>query len=216
VSTAIHGIWGSPYVRSALLGLEEKGVKYEFVPMEMGDHKRPDYLELHPFGRIPVLRHDDFTLYETQAIIRYVDAAFPGEALQPDEPRKKARMDQLVGIVDWYFFPQVTATISFERFIAPRLGRDTNEDVVAGAVPNARTCVAAIDRLAREGSGFLVTDRPTVADLMLAPHLDYFAATPEGGDVLGGYPGLLGWLDRMRHRPSMKNTNPARTESAAS
>jgi len=215
MSITVHGIWGSPFLRSALLGLEEKGVPYELVSMQMGDHKKPDYLELHPFGRIPVIHHDDFTLYETQAILRYVDAVFPGEPLQPAEPRLKARMDQLIGISDWYFFPQVTAIISFQRFIAPRLGLATDEAAIAAAVPNARICVAAIDRLAREGAGFLVTDRPTVADLMLAPQFDYFAATPEGRGILGAYPGLLRWLERMRERPSMRRTDPARPLSSA-
>src|ERR1700687_5224583 len=78
----IHGVPGSPYVRSALLGLEEKGVSYRLAVMARGENKSPAHLERHPFGRIPVLEHGDFRLYETQAILRYVDAGFPGPPLQ--------------------------------------------------------------------------------------------------------------------------------------
>jgi hypothetical protein len=49
----IHGVPGSPYVRSALLGLEEKGAAYRFAAMQMGDNKKPEHRALHPFGRVP-------------------------------------------------------------------------------------------------------------------------------------------------------------------
>ena len=45
-------------------------------------------------------------LYETQAIMRYVDAVVPGPRLQPEEPRAAARMNQLMGITDWYVMPR--------------------------------------------------------------------------------------------------------------
>ncbi len=50
----VHGIIGSPYVRAALLGLEEKGCDYRVAPIGMGDHRKPAFRSLHPFGRIPV------------------------------------------------------------------------------------------------------------------------------------------------------------------
>jgi glutathione S-transferase len=121
-SPIVHGIFASPYTRSALLGLEEKDAAYEFVAMPFGAHKEPAHLARHPFARTPVLEHDGFCLYETQAILRYVDAVLPGAPLRPSDPRQAGRMDQLIGIVDWYFFLQVTVKISRERVIVPLRG----------------------------------------------------------------------------------------------
>src|SRR5262249_165487 len=121
MATKLFGSAGSPCVRAARLGLEEKGAAYEFVaisPMGIND---PANLPRHPFGRIASFEHDGFMLYETQAILRYVDQAFPGPALQPAEPRRAARMNQIIGIIDWYVFPNVSSPITFERLVAPRL-----------------------------------------------------------------------------------------------
>ena len=75
----------------------------------LGEEKTPAHLVRHPFGRVPTIDHDGFALYETQAIIRYVDAAFAGPALHARAmARATARMNQLIGIVDWYFFHHVT------------------------------------------------------------------------------------------------------------
>src|SRR5262249_31313167 len=68
----VHGIPGSPYVRAALLVLEEKGAEYELAAMQLGGLKQQPHLSRHPFGRIPAFEHDGWMLYETQAIMRYV------------------------------------------------------------------------------------------------------------------------------------------------
>jgi len=73
----IHGVDASPYTMSARLGFEEKGVDHELAAMRVGDTKQPAHLARHPFGRVPVLEHDGFTLYETQAILRYRISAMP-------------------------------------------------------------------------------------------------------------------------------------------
>src|SRR5215831_20733088 len=99
----LHGYRYSVYVRIARLVLAEKGVAYDRVEVNPFALPVPaDYLALHPFGRVPTLVHDGFVLYETGAIIRYVDRSFAGPALQPDSPRTLARMDQLIGIIDSY------------------------------------------------------------------------------------------------------------------
>jgi len=151
MSVMVYGIPGSPYVRAVLLGCEEKGVPYDFQHMQMGETKSPEHLARHPFGRIPAFEHNGFAFYETQAILRYIDVVFPGPALQPEEPRAAARMNQLAGICDWYFFPQVSATIGFQRLIKPLMGGSADEDVCAEALPNATRCVTEIARLLGDG-----------------------------------------------------------------
>jgi glutathione S-transferase len=201
----VHGIPGSPYVRAALLVLEEKRAPYQLAAMPFGGHKEPAHLARHAFGRIPAFEHDGWMLYETQAILRYVDAVVPEPKLQPAEARPAARMNQLMGITDWYFMPQVSRTISFNRLVAPRLGRPVNEDAIAAAIPNARTCTGEIARVL-DSNTWLAGDRISLADLLFAPHLSMFALTEEGKGILGGHPALGAWLARMEARPSMQAT----------
>jgi glutathione S-transferase len=214
----VHGIPGSPYVRAAVLVLEEKRAPYHFAAMPFGGHKQPAHLARHPFGRIPAIEHDGFALYETQAILRYVDAVVPNPPLQPADPREAARMNQLMGITDWYFMPQISRPIVFQRLVAPRLGRPIDEASIAAAMPDARACVAEIDRLL-DGNTWLAGDSVTLADLVLAPHLSMFAQTEEGKDILRDHPALTGWLARIEARPSMQATTweamHARAQSAA-
>src|SRR5579864_6082080 len=103
MSLVLHGYRYSVYNRIARLALAEKRVAYDRVEVNPFAPDVPaSYRALHPFGRVPALVHDGFTLYETGAITRYIDRAFPGPALQPKEARAVARMDQVIGVVDAY------------------------------------------------------------------------------------------------------------------
>jgi glutathione S-transferase len=201
----IYGIPGSPFLRSACLGLEEKGQPYRIE--RLAEMRGETHRSLHPFGRMPTVDHGSFRLYETQAILRYVDALFPKPALQPTQPRAIARMNQIIGINDWYLFPQVARIIVFNRIIGPALlGMRPDETAIAAAVPDARLCLGELDRLV-DGQPFLAGEHLTIADLMLAPQVYYLAATPEGAAILKAT-SLLSWLGRMNARPSMMATVP--------
>ena len=201
----VHGVPGSPYVRAALLTLEEKGAPYKLAAMAPGTLKQEPHLSRHPFGRIPAFEHDGWILYETRAIMRYVDAVVPGARLQPEEPRAAARMDQLMNITDWYLMPQVSATITFNRVVAPRFNRPVDEEKVLQAVPNARMCIGEIARLL-DGQPWMAGDALSLADLLLAPHLSMFAQAPESGQILREHDNLTAWLVRIEARPSMQAT----------
>jgi glutathione S-transferase len=201
----LYGVPGSPFARSIQVGLAEKGASYRFEAVDPRETKGEAYLKLHPFGRVPAFAHGDFRLYETQAILRYLDDILPEPAFEPADPVAAARMNQIIGINDWYFFPKAAAAIVGQRIIAPvLLGMPTNEAVVADAVPMARTCIAELNRLLG-GNRFLTGDQFTLADIMLAPQVDFFAATPEGRSLLKGT-ALEAWLARVNVRPSMQAT----------
>jgi glutathione S-transferase len=201
----IYGILGSPFLRAAQMGVEEKQAPYRIEPIPPGAHKSPDHLARHPFGRSPVIEHGDFRLYETQAILRYLDAIFPDPPLQPAEPQAIGRMNQIIGINDWYLFQKVGAVIVFNRIVGPRLmGLKPDEAAIEAAMPMARTCINELGRLLADNA-FLAGDRLSIADLMVAPQLDFLQATPEGRDLLVGT-ALATWLARMNERPSMQRT----------
>jgi glutathione S-transferase len=211
----VHSIPGSPFGRAVLMMLEEKGARYRFDAVAPGTLKTADHLARHPFGRIPVLQHDDFRLYETQAILRYLDRVMPEPPLSPADPRAAARMDQYMNVNDWYLFQGVANVIVFQRIVGPRvMGLVADESACAAAMPRAH---AVIDALARElGDGpFFVGAEPTLADLMLAPQLDFLSATPEWQPLAAGHANLVAWLERMRLRPSMIATTWERVTQMA-
>jgi glutathione S-transferase len=210
----VHIAVGSPYCRAALLGLEEKGAAYQVAPIPPLAVKSPEHLQRHPFGRVPVLDHGDFRLYETQAILRYIDAILPGPAMQPKEARAMARMSQIANIVDWYVLPSISVGITAERILSQMFwNRGTDEENIAKALPLARICIAELVKLKGDGK-FMVGDAVSIADVMLAPHIDSVMLTPEGVEMLSGCP-LLPWLDRMRERDSWMATAPERLAKAA-
>ena len=201
----VHGVPGSPYVRIALLGLEEKGADWSLAPMSFGQGKTPEHLAKHPFGRIPILDHGDFRLYETQAILRYLDRVIPSPPLTPTDPRAEARMNQVCGITDWYVMPDISAGIVFDRVVKPRFGLPVDEAKIAAAVPRAEVCMAEIARLLGD-QPYMAGDRVTLADLMLIPHLSFMGDAPEGKVLLETHANVRAWIARMEERPSLRNT----------
>ncbi|WP_293384740.1 glutathione S-transferase family protein [Phenylobacterium sp.] len=196
----LYGVAGSPNVRGAMLGLAEKGVDYELVDV-FPPFKAPDHMARNPFGRVPVLEHDGFLLYETQAILRYVDQAFPGPALQPADAREAARMNQILGIVDCYLFETWSGAIGFERLIATSfLGRPCDLAQVEAAVPLARCCAEALEAVI--SAPYLTGGTFSLADIRLMPHFDWLRRTPEGEAMLADKGGLVRWFEQVRARPS--------------
>jgi len=204
----LYGIPGSPFLRSVEVTLKEKGLDYHLHAMAPGEHKTEEYLKRHPFGRVPAFEHDGFALYETQAIIRYLDDRFPHPPLTPGVAVLRARMNQLIGIIECYFFPKAAAPIAFNRIIGPRLlGLTGDEAAIADAMPMARTCFAELDRLLGDKPYFTGSSL-SLGDIMLATQLDLFRDCPEGRELIEGTNNLNGWLERMLVRPSFRETQP--------
>jgi glutathione S-transferase len=202
----VWGVPGSPYLRSALLALEEKGADWRLAPLGMGESKSPAHLARQPFGRIPVLDHGDFRLYEAQAIQRYVDRVATGPALSPADPKAAARMDQVMNIVDWYVFPYLSAGVVFPRLIAPRFGLPTDEARIAENLPNARLCLEELSRLLGE-QRYFAGDQVSLADLHLAPQLVFLDEFDQGRELAAPYANLRAWAERMVARPSLAATS---------
>jgi glutathione S-transferase len=204
----VYGIPGSPFLRSVEITLHEKGLDYELIALTPGEHKQPDYLARHPFGRIPAFEHDGFAIYETQAILRYLDQTFAEPPLTPADAQERARMNQTIGIIEWYYFPKAAAPIAFNRIIGPRLlGLPGDEAAIEEAMPMARTCFAEFDRLLGD-KPYLTGGSVSLADIMLGAQLDLFRECAEGQLLIGGTANLGTWLDRMVGRPSFVATQP--------
>ena len=203
MSLKLYGVPGSPYVQAARLGLTEKGIDFEMVPVPPPALKQPEHLARHPFGKMPAIDHDGFALYETQAILRYVDQAFPGPQLEPATPQETARMNQIIGIVDCYLCRAWSADIAFERLVAPNVfGRPADEARIEAALPQARVCAEALEAII--AGPYLTGDDLTLADIHLAPHYNYFRHAPEGEAILAGKTRLARWFAHVCERESVK------------
>ncbi len=141
----VYGADYSVYVRIVRLVLEEKGIGYELVPVDIfaADGIPGWYFDHHPFGRIPAFEHDGFRLYETSAIACYVDEAFDGPALQPIEARPRATMNQIIGMLDAYAYRAMVWDVAVERLEkeAP------DETLIADGLRRASTALQALSSL---------------------------------------------------------------------
>ena len=211
----VHSIPGSPFGRAVLAALEEKGASYRFSPVVPGTFQSPEHLARHPFGRVPVLEHDGFSLYETQAILRYLDRVLPTPALTPADPKRAARMDQVMNINDWYLFHGVGNVIIFHRVVGPRvMGLKPDEAAIEAAMPKAQAVFRELARLLGQQSYF-AGDAMSLADLLVAPGIDFFTQTPEWKVLGAPHANLVAWLARMEARPSLKATTWERVSEMA-
>jgi glutathione S-transferase len=203
----LYGAAYSVYVRAVRLVLEEKGVPYRLVEVDVfaPGGPPPEHLARHPFGRIPAFAHGAVALYESSAIERYVDEAFPGPRLQPERPADRARMNQVLAVIDNYAYRTLVWDIFVERVRAPQQGRSPDEARVAAALPKAETCLAALETLMGKGP-FLAGPARTLADLHATPVFIYFRMAREGAALLAAHPKLQAWLDAMMERPSIAAT----------
>jgi glutathione S-transferase len=204
----VYGIPGSPFLRAVEVTLKEKALDYHLHVMAPGEHKSEEHLGRHPFGRIPAFEHDGFAIYETQAIVRYLDDRFLHPPLTPGTAQQRTVMNQVIGVIEWYFFPKAAAPIGFNRIIGPRLlGISGDEAAITEAMPMARSCFAEFDRLLGEKTYF-TGETMSLADIMLATQLDLFGECAEGRELIEGTTHLQSWLGRMLGRPSFVATSP--------
>jgi len=204
----LHAYRYSVYVRIARLVLAEKGVAYERVEVNPFAGEIPAaYLALHPFGRVPALVHDGFGLYETGAIIRYIDRTFPGPALQPADTRRLARMDQIIGVVDAYAYWPLVRQVFVQDVIRPHTGIAGNPVELEKGLASSAKVLDALETLAASDK-WLAGPDPSLADFHLGAMIAYFAQSTRGLELLGTRPRLTAWWERMAQRPSLSATDP--------
>jgi len=208
----VFGKAESVYVRAVRLTLLEKGVPHDIVDVDVFAPSgiTPDYLQRHPFRRIPAFAHGDFALYESGAIARYVDEAFAGPTLQPCEPRERARMNQVLSILDSYCYRTMVWDIFVEHVRAPVWGRSPDRYRIETAWPKAETCLMALQDI-RGAGPYLSGPTLSLSDIFAAPMFDYFLQVPESRQRLSHYRGLTEWWDMIAQRPSMEASQPPRS-----
>jgi glutathione S-transferase len=196
------GFHRSTYVSVARLVLHAKGVAFAFHDTE--DEMYTDtHRERHPFGRVPVLQHGTFRVYETAAIARCVNEAFDGPDLEPSDRRRRAIMNQWIGNLDSYLYPYMIYHLVHESLVFRELGIAPDPAVIAHALPKCRRALTVLEQELSGGLPFVADDRPTLADYFLLPTLTALGVTTEGQGLLAGFANVRAWLARMGQVPAV-------------
>lgn len=204
----VHGFQRSTYVNIVRLVLTHKQVEFAFDDLEakMGS---AFHLGLHPFGRVPILEHGGLRLFETSAIVLYLDETYPTPALQPPDPASRALMHQWISSVNGYYYPYIVYHLVHERLVFPALSIAPDEKVVAAALPKIEQCLDVLEAALAGGEGFLVGGQLTLADFFLYPSIFALNLTEEGQTLLPKRPAARDWLSRMDGLASVKRFRAA-------
>ena len=204
----LYGFPRSVYVQMAGIVLTHKEVPYAFHDLET-EMNEPSHLALHPFERVPILRHGDFVVYETAAIVGYVDDAFDGPKLTPEDPQQQAQMQQWISAVNGYYYPYLIYHVSHERNVFPQLGIPSDEEVVAHAMPKVEVCLDVLERRLLDSKEFLLGPDVSLADYYMLPIIHGFGFSPEAQMMYPKLPAVCGWRERMEALPAMKRFRAA-------
>src|ERR1700751_3113699 len=204
----VYGFPRSTFVNIVRLVLTHKDVPYTFHDLEpvMG---KAEHLALHPFNRVPILRHGDFTIYETSAIASYVDEAFGGPRLTPNDVKARGRMNQWISAVNSYYYPHMIYHVTHERLVFPELGIASDDKMVAHALPKVETGLAVVERPLDHGKDFLLGDEMSIADFYLLPSTFAFSLTAEGQAMYPKFPAFCHWRERMDNLPATRTVRAA-------
>lgn len=199
----VYGHPMSTCTRKVLTTLAEKGHEATFVLVDLakGEQKSPAHLARQPFGVVPVLEADDGTLlYESRAIIRYLDRVLPGTPLTPSQPRAFGWMEQFISVEQSYFSPAAMKIIMVELFHRGE-GSEAAARVAEGRQGVQKALGVIEPVLGRQP--FLAGDAFSLADVVWMPYLGYLAVT-SGKDLVGPFPNVSAWWNRISARPSWK------------
>ena len=199
----IIGVPQSNFVRTVRIVCEEKAVSYRLTP---GRPRSPEVSAIHPLGKIPVMRHGEFSLCESKAIATYIDRAFPGPRLFPEDARRCAKIEQWVSIANTVMIPAINTYL--QCYFFPRTA-DGQPDraLIDKAAPEMRTYVGVCNQAVAQ-TGHLVGAEFSYADMNLLPVVAYLRECPESGEALNGAKELARYLDRHAERASFKATIP--------
>ncbi len=199
----IIGVPFSNYVRSIRMLCEQKGVAYKLNPVRP---HTPDVSAIHPAGQIPCMKHGDVALFESKAIATYIDKAFPGPKLIPDDALGAAKVEQWVSygnakVDKWIMREFVVPTVFFDKAKGP----DTAK--INASLPEIEKVATVLDDAVAK-SGYLAGSGLSYADMNVLPMLTTAMGFPATKDILAKHKNLSAYVDKLSELPSFKNTAP--------
>lgn len=205
MSVLIYGFAASTYTRSARIALFEKGVDYQLQKVRVGT---PEYAKLHPYQKMPVLAHNGFQVFEIAAILRYIDEAFEGPALQPAHIQDRALMMQWISAFNDYITPTALRGVVIPRLILGPRGLSTPDATVRQAAAAAHQALIPFNERLKTVP-YLAGTQFSLADIVVAPLIAVHGFLAEEDNFMPGLDALRDWAYRMEERPSFAATRPA-------
>ncbi|HZR80300.1 MAG TPA: glutathione S-transferase family protein [Candidatus Binatia bacterium] len=192
----------STYSRRVRMALIEKRISCELVEVDMakGAHRTPEYRALNPYGRVPTLQENGFVLYESTAILEYLEATHPTPPLVPADPQGRAHVAMHMKLCDLQLARQ-TGTIIFPKRFLPKERWD--DAAMAQAKKEIEKHLEIVEAQVA-GKEWMVGDRYSLVEVCYTPFVQFLPlmeVTPP--------PGVASWVERMLARPSAKETAPA-------
>ena len=192
----------STYSRRVRIALIEKGLAADLIELDMakGAHRELAYLALNPYGRVPTLEEDGFVLYESTAILEYLEATHPSPPLVPADARGRALVAMHVKLCDIQLARQ-TGIIIFPKRFLPKDRWD--EGAMAQAKKEIEKHLAIVERQIGDRE-WMVGDRYSLVEVCYTPFVEFLPlmeVTPP--------PAVARWVARMLERPSARETKPS-------
>lgn len=208
-------VQGSPYAWRVQLALEHKQLTYttRVFSIRAGELKTPEYLALNPRGRVPTLVEDGFVLYESLAILAYLDRRYPTPPIFGDTPEAAGRIWQTISEYTAYVDPAV------EAFVLPLYFGTAAERAaeIRAAIATLKAELASLERVL-QGSPYLSGKTVSAADFVVFPHVQSIlrAASKDAArafDIpflpLGErLPAVAAWISRVEAMPNYRRTYP--------
>lgn len=197
-------LYGNPMstcTRKVLFLLAEKNAKFDFEVLDFGkgEHKSPDHVARQPFGQVPALDDDGFELFESRAMLRYLDERLEGPSFTPKDLKKRALMEQWIS-VETSNFTVPAMKIIYQRIFHPMRGLPVD----AAAVEEGRTALGRCLDIMETQLGktkYVAGDELTLADIGYLPYIEYIFAGGDG-DLVTSRPHVSRWWTELSSRPS--------------
>jgi len=205
MTVTVYGADFSVYTRSVRMTLFEKDIAYTLATVDPFEGDVREHLMRNPFGKVPVLDWDGFQIYETSAILRFIDAQKSSPPLVPDDAEVCARMEQIFSICDSYGFGAMVWSVYVEGTQKPSDFEPFDPDLVTKGLWETKRILKAIEDLAGPGP-YLVGADVSLADLHFASMIAYLKMSKDGAAVFDQSGRLKEWWDAMAARPSVIET----------
>ncbi|MBP1684684.1 MAG: putative glutathione S-transferase [Deltaproteobacteria bacterium] len=193
----------STFARRVRIALIEKAIPAELIEVDMvaRAHRAPWYLALNPYGRVPTLDEDGFVLYESTAILDYLEATHPTPPLVPADARGRALVAMHMKLCDLQLARQTSTIIFPKRFLPPERW---DQELMAQAKREIERHLEVLETQL-QGKEYLVGDCYSLAEVCYTPFVEFFPLmeiTPP--------PAVAAWSGRILQRPSAAQTKPPR------
>lgn len=194
----LYDFASSPNCQRVKVVLEEKKLPYETIPIDLrkGDQKKPDYLKLNPYGKVPVVIDGSAVLYESCIINEYLEDKYPQTSLMPKDPVKKAKVRLLTD----YGMNHLDGPYQKLRMEKMKDEKERNQETIDAATKELKNLLQRFEREIGDqpylGGDFSLVDADLIPRFL---RLEGFGVLPDPS-----LPKLGAYLKRMKERPSVK------------